>query len=60
MDNFVGLGRKLRSAAFNSGFGPGAFTNTLKNSIRNKHLAQAFLFFGSRGVGKKTFSRILA
>jgi len=35
-------------------------TVTLKNAIKNQHLAQAFLFFGSRGVGKTTTARILA
>jgi DNA polymerase-3 subunit gamma/tau len=35
-------------------------TNTLKNAIKNNHLAQAFLFCGPRGVGKTTCARILA
>lgn len=33
---------------------------TLKNAIRNNHLAQSFLFCGPRGVGKTTCARILA
>lgn len=33
---------------------------TLKNAIRNDHLAQSFLFCGPRGVGKTTCARILA
>jgi DNA polymerase-3 subunit gamma/tau len=35
-------------------------TTTLKNAILSKHLAQAFLFCGPRGVGKTTCARILA
>jgi DNA polymerase-3 subunit gamma/tau len=35
-------------------------SQTLKNAIQNKHLAQAFLFCGPRGVGKTTCARILA
>jgi DNA polymerase-3 subunit gamma/tau len=35
-------------------------TGTLKNAIKNKHLAQAYLFCGPRGVGKTTCARILA
>lgn len=33
---------------------------TLKNAIKNNHLAQSFLFCGPRGVGKTTCARILA
>ena len=33
---------------------------TLKNAIRSNQLAQAFLFCGSRGVGKTSTARILA
>lgn len=35
-------------------------TTTLKNAIKNQHLAHAFLFCGPRGVGKTTCARILA
>ena len=35
-------------------------TTTLRNAILSKHLAQAFLFCGPRGVGKTTCARILA
>jgi DNA polymerase-3 subunit gamma/tau len=40
--------------------GQGGVTQTLKNSIRNQKLAQAYLFCGPRGVGKTTCARILA
>ena len=60
MNNFVVSARKYRPATFDTVVGQAHITNTLKNAIRNKHLAQAFLFCGPRGVGKTTCARILA
>ncbi len=60
MENFVVSARKYRPALFDSVVGQGHITTTLKNAIRTKHLAQAFLFCGPRGVGKTTCARILA
>lgn len=60
MSNFVVSARKYRPQTFESVVGQGSVTVTLKNAIRNKQMAQAFLFFGSRGVGKTTTARILA
>jgi DNA polymerase III subunit gamma/tau len=60
MENFVVSARKYRPALFNSVVGQSSITTTLKNAIRNNHLAQAFLFCGPRGVGKTTCARILA
>jgi len=60
MSNFVVSARKYRPQTFESVVGQGSVTVTLKNAIKNQHLAQAFLFFGSRGVGKTTTARILA
>lgn len=60
MDNFLVSARKYRPVTFRSVVGQETITNTLKNSIRNNHLAQAFLFCGPRGVGKTTCARILA
>lgn len=60
MENFVVSARKYRPATFNTVVGQAHITNTLKNAIRNNHLAQAFLFCGPRGVGKTTCARILA
>lgn len=60
MENFIVSARKYRPATFRTVVGQEAITNTLKNSIRNNHLAQAFLFCGPRGVGKTTCARILA
>lgn len=60
MGNFVVSARKYRPQTFESVVGQSSITTTLKNAIKNDHLAQAFLFFGSRGVGKTTTARILA
>ena len=60
MDNFIVSARKYRPVTFESVVGQQHVTNTLKNSIKNNQLAQAFLFCGPRGVGKTTCARILA
>lgn len=60
MEDFVVSARKYRPETFDTVVGQQAITTTLKNSIRNGHLAQAFLFCGPRGVGKTTCARILA
>ncbi|MCB0478446.1 MAG: DNA polymerase III subunit gamma/tau [Crocinitomicaceae bacterium] len=60
MSDFVVSARKYRPQTFDSVVGQSSITNTLKNSIKTDHLAQAFLFCGTRGVGKTTTARILA
>ena len=60
MNQFVVSARKYRPATFDTVVGQAQITNTLKNAIRNNHLAQSFLFCGPRGVGKTTCARILA
>lgn len=60
MEQFIVSARKYRPGTFESVVGQGHVTQTLKNAIRNNHLAQAFLFCGPRGVGKTTCARILA
>ncbi len=60
MDNFIVSARKYRPATFDTVVGQNHITTTLKNAIRNKQLAQAFLFTGPRGVGKTTCARIFA
>jgi DNA polymerase-3 subunit gamma/tau len=60
MSQYIVSARKYRPQTFDTVVGQEGITTTLKNAIRNKHLAQAFLFTGSRGVGKTTTARILS
>ncbi len=54
------LARKYRSQSFDDVIGQEAISQTLKNAIRTKRVAHAYLFTGTRGVGKTTMARILA
>lgn len=60
MNNFIVSARKYRPDTFDTVVGQNNITHTLKNAIKNNHLAQAFLFTGPRGVGKTTTARLLA
>ncbi len=60
MESFIVSARKYRPAIFDEVVGQKSITNTLKNAIKNNHIAQSFLFCGPRGVGKTTCARILA
>ncbi len=57
---FIVSARKYRPDNFNSVVGQASITTTLKNAIKTRHLAQAYLFCGPRGVGKTTCARIFA
>lgn len=52
--------RKYRPAGFQDVMGQPHVVKTLMNSIAGNRIAHAFLFSGSRGVGKTTVARILA
>ena len=60
MSGFVVSARKYRPVRFDEVVGQEHVSQTLKNALRNDHLAHAFLFCGPRGVGKTTCARILA
>jgi DNA polymerase-3 subunit gamma/tau len=60
MENFIVSARKYRPLDFKSVVGQDSITATLKNSVKNKQLAHAYLFCGPRGVGKTTCARIFA
>jgi DNA polymerase-3 subunit gamma/tau len=59
-EHYIVSARKYRPQTFDTVIGQEHITTTLKNAIRNNHLAHAFLFCGPRGVGKTTCARILA
>ncbi|MCE5339634.1 MAG: DNA polymerase III subunit gamma/tau [Planctomycetaceae bacterium] len=54
------LARRYRSQRFDNVVGQVAISQTLKNAIKTDKVAHAYLFTGTRGVGKTTSARILA
>lgn len=60
MENYIVSARKYRPSTFASVVGQKALTTTLLNSINKNRLAHAYLFTGSRGVGKTSCARIFA
>ncbi|MFI4861470.1 MAG: DNA polymerase III subunit gamma/tau [Phycisphaerales bacterium JB063] len=54
------LARRYRSQAFGDVVGQGAIAETLKNAIRSGRVAHAYLFTGTRGVGKTSMARLFA
>jgi DNA polymerase-3 subunit gamma/tau len=54
------LARKYRPTGFDAMVGQGHVVQALSNALANKRLHHAYLFTGTRGVGKTTVSRILA
>ncbi|MHC4489315.1 MAG: DNA polymerase III subunit gamma/tau [Planctomycetota bacterium] len=54
------LARKYRSQTFDDVIGQDPIAQTLKNAIKTSRVAHAYLFTGTRGVGKTTMARILA
>lgn len=54
------IARKWRPQTFEEVTGQEIITQTLRNALENDRLHHAFIFSGSRGVGKTTTARILA
>lgn len=54
------LARKWRPRTFNDMVGQGPILRMLANAIEQKRLHHAYLFTGTRGVGKTTIARIFA
>ena len=54
------LARKYRSQTFDEVIGQDPIAKTLKNAIKTGRVAHAYLFAGTRGIGKTTMARILA
>lgn len=59
-DKYLVSARKYRPATFKSVVGQQNLTSTLKGAIESGRLAHAYLFCGSRGVGKTSCARIFA
>jgi DNA polymerase III subunit gamma/tau len=60
VSNYQVLARKWRPQRFDDVIGQRGVTQTLRNAIAAKRIAQSFVFSGPRGVGKTTTARILA
>lgn len=54
------LYRKYRPKDFDSVIGQDSIIKTLKNSIIHKNFSHAYMFFGPRGTGKTSVSKIFA
>lgn len=52
--------RKYRPQTFGEVIGQGTVIQTLKNAIKLSRIANAYLFSGSRGIGKTTIARLFA
>ena len=57
---YQALYRKYRPKDFGSVVGQESLVKTLKNSVKNNSFCHAYMFFGPRGTGKTTLSKIFA
>ena len=60
MSSYIVLARKWRPSQFTDIVGQGPIVRTLMNAARSGRIHQAYLFTGSRGVGKTSIARIFA
>jgi DNA polymerase-3 subunit gamma/tau len=58
--SYVVLARKYRPRSFSEMVGQGAVVQALTHALEQQRLHHAYLFTGTRGIGKTTVSRILA
>ncbi len=58
--SYTVLARRYRSTAFDDVIGQEVIVNTLQNAIRQGRIAHAYLFTGTRGVGKTSTARLFA
>jgi DNA polymerase-3 subunit gamma/tau len=58
--SYLVFARKWRPLTFDDVIGQEHITDTLKKAIEKNRVAHAFIFTGTRGVGKTTTARILA
>ncbi len=57
---YVVLSRRYRPQRFQDVIGQDAILATLKNALKFDRIAHAYLFCGSRGIGKTTLARLFA
>lgn len=57
---YIVLARKWRPMLFEDVIGQEHISQILMNALKNKRVAQAYIFAGPRGVGKTTTARLLA
>jgi DNA polymerase-3 subunit gamma/tau len=58
--SYTVLARRYRSQQFDEVIGQEAIARTLLNAIKTNRVAHAYLFVGTRGVGKTTSARLFA
>jgi len=54
------IARKYRPQTFQEVVGQEVIVRTLKNSIKQNRIANAYIFSGARGIGKTTLARLFA
>ena len=57
---YKALYRQYRPLTFDDVFGQDTIVKTLQNSIKNSSYSHAYMFFGPRGTGKTSVSKIFA
>lgn len=58
--SYTVLARRYRSQSFDEVIGQESIARTLQNAIKTDRVAHAYLFCGTRGVGKTTMARLFA
>ncbi|NUN50675.1 MAG: DNA polymerase III subunit gamma/tau, partial [Candidatus Brocadiae bacterium] len=59
-DNYTVIARRYRPTTFEEVVGQEHIATTLQNAIRDNRVGHAYIFTGSRGVGKTSMARIFA
>ena len=60
LETYQVIARKYRPQTFSDVIGQESIVTTLKNALRFKRLAHAYLFCGCRGTGKTTLARVFS
>jgi|AGTN01.1.fsa_nt_gi DNA polymerase III, subunit gamma and tau len=58
--NYISLYRKYRPRSFDKIIGQEHITTALKNQIKSGNIGHAYLFTGTRGIGKTSIAKIFA